>query len=118
MTDHSNERLGILQEKTLAAFFDPALSCSGTYVVQQPPLSVTADFALAQDVCSTSFFRFAMVSLEADCLPEDIRGSGESDANRTRGRGGREYVTNAALGLKRPLAAFQLFLAAQTGNSW
>ena len=57
-----------------------------------------------------------MVSLEADCLSEDIRGSGESDANRTRGRGGREYVTNAALGLKRPPAAFQLFLAAQRGT--
>ena len=57
-----------------------------------------------------------MVSLEADCLSEVIRGSGESDANRTRGRGGREYVTNAALGLKRPPAAFQLFLAAQRGT--
>ena len=46
VADHSNERLGILQEKTLAAFFDRALSCSGTYVVQQPPLSVTADFCI------------------------------------------------------------------------
>ena len=62
------------------------------------------------------FFLLAMAYAGADGLSQDTRGSGESDANRTRGRGGREYVTNAALGLKRPPAAFQLFLAAQRGT--
>ena len=57
-----------------------------------------------------------MASAGADGLSQDTRGGGESDANRTRGRGGREYVTNAALGLKRPPAAFQFFIAGHRGT--
>ena len=36
-------------------------------------------------------------------------------ATCTRGRGGRNYASNAELGLKRPLSALQLFLADQKG---
>ena len=57
------------------------------------------------------FTILAMASVGADGLSQDTRGGGESVANRTRGRGGRDYVTNVELGLKRPPAAFQFFLA-------
>ena len=57
-----------------------------------------------------------MASAGADGLSQDTRGGGESVANRPRGRGGRDYVTNAELGLKRPPAAFQFYLADTRGT--
>ena len=58
----------------------------------------------------------AMASAGADGLSQDTRVGGKSVANRTRGRGGRDYVTNAELGLKRPPVAFQFFLADKWGT--
>ena len=57
-----------------------------------------------------------MASAGTDGLSQDTRGGGEPVANRTRGRGGRDYVTNVELGLKRPPAAFQFFLADKRGT--
>lgn len=58
----------------------------------------------------------AMASCCADDLLQGTRGGEEPLAKRTRGRGGRDYVTNAELGLKRPPAAFQFFLADRRGT--
>ena len=57
-----------------------------------------------------------MASAGTDGLSQDTRGGGESVAKRTRGRGGRDYVTNVELGLKRAPAAFQFFLADKRGT--
>ena len=61
---------------------------------------------------------FVLCGMAADAagVVQDTRGDGGPVAHRTRGRGGRDYVTNVELGLKRPPSAVQFFLADKRGS--
>jgi serine/threonine protein kinase len=57
-----------------------------------------------------------MVIGSGDGVLQDTRGGGEAVDHRTRGCGGRSYVTNAELGVKRPASAFNVYLADVRGS--
>ena len=61
-------------------------------------------------------FWLAMASGSGSGPPQDTRGSGGDAANGIRRRGGRNYVSNVALGVKRPPVAFHFFLQDMKGS--